>query len=45
VKFYDFILTNTLLELKDRENDQLRLKFKNGSYMEVYPYTCEGCDG
>ena len=45
VKFYDFILTNTLLELKDRENDQLRLRFKNGSYMEAFPYTCEGCDG
>ena len=42
-KFYDLIVTDVLLALKEKNKDFLRLKFKNGETMEVF--TCEGCDG
>lgn len=43
VEFYNFIIADVLLALKEKNNDFLKLKFKNGNTMEVF--TCEGCDG
>ncbi len=43
VEFYNFIITDVLLALKARKEDEALLKFKNGHPMEIF--TCEGCDG
>lgn len=43
VEFYNFIITDVLLALKARKEDEALLKFKNGHPMEIF--ACEGCDG